>query len=120
MPRWNTAEVKEYLESLGCVINHVSPGEDHTTDYIHFLPGDTPEHTGGTSNNLHVRGFSTGFLGEHPRDDCDVPMVELTSGYSDGGCCSKHENTCLVYGKLLAWFRQKGFQVPSRSMKDFF
>jgi hypothetical protein len=120
MARWNTEEIKNYLESLGCKITHIGPGEDYTTDSIGILLDGVPEETDGTGNSLHLRGFATRLLDDDlPRSDCDVPMMEIYSGYSDGGCVSKDEKTCVLYGKLLAHFRQEGFVVVPH-MKEYF
>jgi len=108
MPKWNAATLKnKVFADLDAKITITKqPGGDYDTVRLQI----TRKGRGG--DTLFIAGFNDGKSPLEPKDDVDVPMVEVSDGNdSAGGLNSDDEKTGILYGQVCARLRKLGFEV---------
>lgn len=109
---WKTPEVMKLLEGLDARMEVEGQGGDVDTETIRLTPK-----AGGDS--VCVCGFSTNWDITSPADT-KIEMVEVNDHQdSRGGLNSDNEDTCVLYGKIVARLRKAGYSVVPR-LKDYF
>lgn len=113
MAKWNVGQIKAEIRGIypSAVIMRTR-GEDVTTDGLQVQFPDNGD------DSLFLQGFVVeGMIPAH--DDVDVEMVELTSGYSDGGLVSSDLQMIQLYADIRKILATAGFVVVN-SLDEYF
>ncbi len=111
MKRWEFTPISQAINSIPeAIITFVSEPEDYTTQQITVR-------VEGSENRIYVRGFRTD--GTRPsRDNNNIEMVEVTTGYSDGDM-PNDPDYCIIHAKIKAAIMRTGYSVVD-SLEPYF
>lgn len=110
---WNTQQVRSTLAGIsGLSYPTTTPGEDYTTETLAYQ-------VLGNEDRIFVRGFTDIGRPLGAGTNVDVPMVEVTSGYSDGDDGADSPACLRARAEITIALKTMGFQVV-RSMDPYF
>lgn len=115
MMRWKSSKIKAILEKVPNIsLVDVGPqGSEMTTEQLVYAV-----HL--ANDKLYVRGFVTDHQNQLLQgDDVDVEMIEVSTGYSDGGDSREPQNV-IARGLVHAALLDAGYGEVVRSLEPYF